>query len=97
MVIGHATAPARLTASLDQSYAMTQSAKSELNVECKLHTPYNSPIRAHFAARTDETLRETSEAAELGSCLTDATRESRSRRIVRIVAAMLRPERVPQQ
>ena len=32
--------------------------------------------------------------AELGSCPTDATRESRSRRAVRIFAAMAAPERV---
>jgi hypothetical protein len=36
-------------------------------------------------------------AADLGSCLTDATREGRSRRTVRLFAAMLRTERVTQQ
>jgi hypothetical protein len=36
-------------------------------------------------------------ATELGSCLTDATRESRARRTVRVFTAMLRPEPVTQQ
>jgi hypothetical protein len=35
--------------------------------------------------------------AGLGSCLTDATREGRSRRAVRMLAAMLAPERLRQQ
>jgi hypothetical protein len=39
----------------------------------------------------------TSGAADLGSCLTNATREGRSRRTVRLFAAMLRTERVTQQ
>ena len=37
------------------------------------------------------------ETAELGSCLTDATREGRSRRAVRKFAAMPTPERLRYQ
>ena len=67
------------------------------------------PSDAHFGGKRTGVGREkvtsiyrwfckrTPGAAELGPCLTDATRESCSRRTVRVFAAMLRAERVTQQ
>jgi len=53
--------------------------------------------RARLISSSENKLEHASGTAELGSCLTDATREGRSRRAVRILAAMQSPERLRPQ
>ena len=53
--------------------------------------------RARLIFSSENKLEHASGTAELGSCLTDATREGRSRRAVRILAAMQSPERLRPQ